>query len=339
MGLSSSTNTLSLLRTVVWRGVALQALYRLVRYVSAMCVCKHRKIVAPRNFKFSFGVGEGADGPSHGETYFLNKQGLRIETRSWLPLSKALGLVVISHGFGEHGGRYGRVARALADEGFIVCALDHQGHGCSDGDRGYVEKFQDYVDDLLQFVERCLSHHKCEKTFLLGHSMGGLVAARAVACDPKLFKGLLLSAPAVDVEPAKKSGFAAVAASVLSHFLPKLPVAHLPASGVSKNRQVLYKYLNDPLVYKGGIKARWVHEALITMNLLFEDKELFKTLPLLLLHGDKDTLVPLAASEKLMKAAKTDDKTLHVFTDAFHEILNEDLPKCLAIITPWLKDH
>lgn len=112
---------------------------------------------------------------------FTNKQGLRLYYNWWFPASgckNANGLVVICHGFAEHCGRYEHIAAALNRAGFVVYALDLQGHGRSEGDRCHVVRFHHYVDDLLHFavdVAQAQQPHLKHRTFLFGKFINNLI--------------------------------------------------------------------------------------------------------------------------------------------------------------------
>jgi len=320
--------------------LTLEALYRVCKFVYRMSRSRHVLKAAPTGATDCFGEGRCAQEVA-GDDFFVNKQGMRIATRYWEPAAATGCLAVVVHGFGEHAERYAELARALAKSGFVVAALDHQGHGRSEGDRTYVEKFQDYVDDLLQFVEDVCLKRKfpgiVQKVVLIGHSMGGLIATTAVVRRQELFHALVLSGPALDVKPQDKSFVAVLAAKILSAWLPKLQVAHLPVSGISRDRQILHRFLNDPLVYKGGMRARWVEQALKTQDFVFE-RTASVTLPLLVFHGSSDQLVPLCASQRLVAHAGSTDKTLHVLPGGYHEILFEQPTFCIhKTLLPWLQ--
>lgn len=135
---------------------------------------------------------------------FVNKHSLLIYWQSWAPPGAsahdgagARAIVLLSHGFGEHIGRYEHVAAALCAAGFYVFALDHQGYGRSEGDRAHVQKFSDYVDDVLQFLAlakaRAPAADAAGGAFLLGHSMGGGIAVQTARAAPTAFRGVVLS--------------------------------------------------------------------------------------------------------------------------------------------------
>ena len=120
--------------------------------------------------------------------------GLSLLTRLWRPDNNARGTIVIAHGYGEHSGRYRHVAEYFVQQGYAVYALDHRGHGQSRGDLlGYFERFEMMADDLRRFIEWVRTEDKAGPLFLLGHSMGGLVALYYTISNQAMLKGLVLS--------------------------------------------------------------------------------------------------------------------------------------------------
>lgn len=222
--------------------------------------------------------------PTGERSGFVNKQGLRIHFRIWdnivapikwrppakLPVSRgpspsSRGTVVIVHGFGEHCGRYEHVAAALNQAGFVVCALDHQGHGQSEGDRCYAERLEHLTDDIEQFVATHVKERANRNPgplFLLGHSMGGLLAYLVAQQNPKRWAGVVLSGPAFIPDPDTATPFKKWLARTLSSCAPKLPIDPLDGTWVSRSTSVVTSYQLDPLVYAGGIRIRMGAELL-----------------------------------------------------------------------------
>jgi alpha-beta hydrolase superfamily lysophospholipase len=102
--------------------------------------------------------------------------GLDLFAQSWLPEDSPRAVLVLSHGLGEHSGRYAALAGELVGQGYGVYALDHRGHGRSPGPRADIQRFAHLVSDLCVFVGRCSRQHLDTPVYLLGHSMGGAVA-------------------------------------------------------------------------------------------------------------------------------------------------------------------
>lgn len=129
---------------------------------------------------------------------------VRIFCQSWSPV-QARGVVVVVHGFGEHSDRYGHVARRLAADGYATYALDHRGHGRSEGPRAVIDRLADAVSDIDRLVVLAGDAHPGLPVFMLGHSMGGLLAVQyALTHQDRLTGGLLLSGAlaALDAAPA-----------------------------------------------------------------------------------------------------------------------------------------
>ena len=180
-----------------------------------------------------------------GANYFVNKDDLQIFWRCWLPKGgKPKGIVVLCHGLSEHSGRYDAFAASLTKSGFGVYALDHQGHGLSEGDRSYVEKFKDLVQDVLQFTNIVKDRHiqLAHRFFLVGHSMGGLIAVHTVLANAQQWAGVVLSAPALKPDPKTSTPFIKAVARVLSYVFPKLALRKLPLEGLCSDPAVVHNY-------------------------------------------------------------------------------------------------
>src|SRR5437763_9367050 len=109
---------------------------------------------------------------NHREGELEGVGGIRLYRQSWLPDGPPRAVVVIAHGAGEHSGRYSHVAARLVADGYGVYALDHRGHGHSEGSRALIDRVENAVADLDSLVELAAVDHPGAQLFLLGHSMG-----------------------------------------------------------------------------------------------------------------------------------------------------------------------
>ncbi len=227
------------------------------------------------------------------------------------------------HGYAEHCGRYEHVAAALAGAGITVHALDHQGCGESEGDRAHFGAFADCVADVLQLVRVASPPPPGVPAFLLGHSMGGLMALHVAHAAAGAFAGAVISGPALVVDPSVDNALNRFLASSLSSVLPKLEVQALDAAALSTDAAVVAQYARDPLVYHGAMRVRVGYEMMQAMAAVRAwAGEL--SLPLLVLHGEADALCRVEGSRWLMTALTAcPDKTLRTFPRLFHEIFNE----------------
>lgn len=258
--------------------------------------------------------------------------------QAWRPDGEARAVLIIVHGLAEHSGRYGNLVRRFVPQGYAVCALDHVGHGRSGGLRAYVERFADFSGTLALFVERVRGLEADTPLFLVGHSMGGLIAGCYLIGHQALFAGAILSGPSVRV-PENLSAVTAAAGRLLSVLMPRAGILALDAEGVSRDPAVVRAYREDPLVHTGKVTARLGAELLRAMKQL-SDEAAAITLPLLVLQGGCDRLVDPAGARWLYEAVGSTDKTLTVYEDAYHEVFNDPgYDRVLDDVERWLAAH
>ncbi|MEA2450675.1 MAG: acylglycerol lipase [Thermoleophilaceae bacterium] len=272
----------------------------------------------------------------HQEGALPGVEGVRIFHQSWRPQA-VRAVVVLAHGASEHSGRYEWTAERLAERGYATYALDHRGHGRSEGVRAYIDRMDNAVADLDALVHIAAGDQADVPVFLLGHSMGGCVAlAYAIAHQDKL-DGLLLSAPVAVLEAASLP--TRVAGQVLSVIAPRLGVFDIDSTAVSRDPEVVRAYDADPLNYHGKLPARTVAELASTVA-RFPEALPRLTLPLLVMHGTADRLVPPAASDLVNERVGSEDKTYLRYPDLFHEILNEpERDQVVGDIADWLDER
>ena len=258
-------------------------------------------------------------------------------TQSWSP-EDLRARVLLVHGLGEHSGRYEHVARALVARGFAVHTLDHYGHGKSDGHRGHVERFSVFLDGVGALLERIRAADTESPLFLVGHSMGGLIAAHFLLGHQARFRAAVLSGPAFksDAEPP---AIVMALLRILSFIVPTVPVLGLDPAGVSRDPEVVAAYIRDPLVRHGKVTARLAAEMSAAMKAALAGANEV-ALPLLVMHGEDDVLTSPLGSRAFVDAAGSLDKTLKVYPGLYHEIFNE--PEKDAVIgemCDWLETH
>lgn len=256
--------------------------------------------------------------------------------RAWLPDAEPAALVVVAHGVCEHSGRYEHVAADLVAHGYGVYALDHRGHGRSDGPRALIDGLDAAVADLRSFVSLARDRHPGARVFLLGHSMGGTLALSYAIRHQDDLDGLILSGPAAALETA--SPLTRLLARTVSALAPRLGVFGVDTAGVSKDPAVVRAYEEDPLVHHGKVPARTVAE-LAEAIAAFPDQLPALKLQLLVLHGGDDELVPVEASRTVHDLAGSANKRVEVYPGLAHEILNEpQKADVLADIRGWLAE-
>jgi alpha-beta hydrolase superfamily lysophospholipase len=232
--------------------------------------------------------------------------------RTWRGMDQPTHIVVIAHGYGEHIGRYERLADALVRNGAVVYAVDHAGHGKSAGERVLVEDFEDIVDDMHALDETARREHPDLPVVLLGHSMGGLIAARYAQRYGGTLTALILSSPVV-------GRWDAVSQLLALDEIPDLP---LDIGTLSRDPAVGEAYAADPLVWHGPFK-RATLEALQRGIATIADGPSVGDLPTMWIHGEDDQLVPIEGSRAGIEHLRGLRFVERTYPQARHELFNE----------------
>ncbi len=244
--------------------------------------------------------------------------------------------VVLAHGVSEHSGRYGHLAAGLNRRGYSLWALDHRGHGLSGGRRVFVERFEDFTDDLDSLIDLAAEELPGKKPVLFGHSMGGAVAIGYAIRHPEKIAALALSNPVATIETAPGT---VLVGRLLSRVAPRLGVYSVEADGVSRDPEEVRKYVEDPLNFHGKIPARTVAE-LGDEVATFPERVAAITMPVLIMYSTTDPIVAPAGSEMLAERVGAKDVTLRNWEGLRHEILNEpEKEAVIAQIVDWLDAH
>ena len=274
----------------------------------------------------------------HLDGQFKGTGDLNLYYQCWLPADEPRAILVVVHGLADHSGRYSNLVNHLVPRGYAVYSFDQRGHGKSDGVKGYVDRFSSFVDDLDIFFRLVRSRHPDVKTFLVGHSVGGTVAAAYTILHQDEFDGLILSGALLGT-PHDVAAGTILAARILSRILPKTGLYFIDANGISQDKSVVKAYLEDPLVYQGKIRARLgveIIEAMDAANRQSPDIHL----PILVMHGTADPISEPENSKTLYQKASSADKILKLYEGYYHEIFNE--PRRERVFTDmesWLKTH
>ncbi len=261
--------------------------------------------------------------------------GASLHSHSWMPQGKACAVILLAHGYAEHLGRYEHVANHLTAQGFAVYAVDHWGHGRSDGVPGFVPKFSVFTDGVELLLAKIEAAHPDLPRFFIGHSMGGLMGAAHLLSHQSHYHGAILSGPVIMPAEAP-SKFTILISRLLSRFFPKVGVLSLDANGISRDPAVVADYIADPLVYNGKIGARLAAELFDTMADVRARAGAI-TLPLLIVHGDQDSLAAPTGSRYLIDHVTSVDKALSLYPGLFHEVFNEpEQARVLGEVSGWI---
>ena len=256
----------------------------------------------------------------HSEGTFKGTGGMELFYQRWRPDEEPKATLAIVHGIGEHSGRYDNVVDILVPKRYAIYGFDHRGHGRSPGQRGHINAWAEFREDVRRFLEMVHNEEPDPPLFLMGHSLGGLIVLEYVLHHPEGLQGVVASAPGLSTE-----GLPAVLialSKVLSRVWPSLSLATgLDAAGISRDPDVVETYKEDPLVHdkatprlatEGPKAIRWTLDHAADLQI-----------PLLIIHGTDDPIVPVEASRNFFDKVTVEDKEMREYEGFYHECHND----------------
>jgi alpha-beta hydrolase superfamily lysophospholipase len=276
--------------------------------------------------------------PRARDVVIRSQDGLTLHARHW-PAAESRGSVVVAHGFGEHGGSYDHVARALAGEaGVDVVAPDLRGHGRSPGRRGVVGRYDELTADLLAAFDWAARTRPGLPRYLLGHSNGGQVALRAAldtAAGPRI-DGLILSNPTLRLA-AQVPAYKLMLGRLLHRYAPGVTLrAPLDAAKLTRDPVMQRRRHDDPLGHSRISAPLFFGMVEGGRDMTGRAGEIRQ--PLLMILGGADPIVDPEASRDVFDRIASADKTLLLFPHMLHEPFNElGREKVIADLISWLE--
>ena len=259
--------------------------------------------------------------------------GLNIFFRTARPRQEARGVVIIVPGFNAHSGYYAWAAEQLVATGLAVYAVDLRGRGNSDGERFYVNDFEDYVSDVASVVALARSREAGLPIFLLGHSAGGVVACLYALEHQSEIAGLISESFAFQL-PAPD--FVLAVFKGISQLAPHAHILHLKNETFSRDPKVVQALNEDPLVGQETQPSQTMAAMVRADERLKQGFPLIK-LPILIIHGTLDKNANPAGSRRFYETVGSADKTLKLYEGSFHDPLNDlDKEVVMADIKDWL---
>jgi len=275
---------------------------------------------------------------NHTEGTFKGIRDANIYYQAWLPDGRVKAVLLVVHGAAEHSGRYMNIVNHFIPLGYGVYSLDHFGHGRSDGQRVYVESFDDYIEPLNTFYTMIRRWQPDKPIFILGQSLGGLIETYYLLDHQKEFTGAVVSAPSIKIQDTI-SPMTITMGKLLSKITPKAGLLALDAKAVSKDPAVVEAYVTDPLVYTGKITARLAAEMLRAMQRVTDEVGTI-SLPMIIVQGKADKLVDPSGAQMLYDKSGSTDKTLKMYDGLYHEVFNEpEREQVLTDVENWLESH
>ncbi len=273
------------------------------------------------------------------EDYFISFDKLRLFYRYITSEGFRVCLVLV-HGLGEHSGRYINFFQRFSGLGYSVYALDLRGHGRSQGRRGHIMAFSDYLKDIKLFMEFVGNMSKSKYYFMVSHSMGGLIAVRYAqeygTQGETGLSGLIVSSPLLKIR-VQVPKIKMLLGRAVSRFIPWLSMSNeLDPAFLSHDTSVVHAYIQDPLVHT-KVTARWFTEIIKSMRQSFENA-CNLTIPCLFLHAGDDHLADPEGTRSLFPLIASKDKELKVYEGFYHELFNEPRKEqVFSDIEGWLR--
>ena len=266
------------------------------------------------------------------------KDGLTLVTKSW-PAQHSKADILFVHGYLEHCGRYGHIAKFFNNHGYNFYSYDQRAHGLSDGDRSYLKDISKLVHDLDYFTKQALDNNR--PFYYLCHSMGGLITLSQVLLNKgksENLRGIVMSAPFI--RPSKDlAPFLQKISHILGVILPRLKTLPADPQEISRDPSVVKAYIEDPLIYHGRVHARSAQQLLKQMKLLrpaYKDLDL----PYLLMHGTNDKLSEFEGSVDLHNESTSLDKQFMELENFKHDLMNElGSHRILQSIVNWMDER
>ncbi|HEU5169700.1 MAG TPA: alpha/beta hydrolase [Gemmatimonadales bacterium] len=272
--------------------------------------------------------------PIHEDGTFTGADGLKLYCRTWRPRAHAArGALVNVHGLGDHSGLYETVVEHFVSRGWAVHAFDHRGNGRSPGRRGHVEDWSLYREDLRRFVLRTRERER-GPIVVLGTSLGAVVALDYALHHPEHLTGVAAAAPALG--RPNVPGWMLPVGRVMSRFWPAFSLdTGLDLSGLSRDPEAAARVTGDPLFHRRA-SARLATELAGAAARVYAGARKFRV-PVLLLHGGADRMVPPEGTRVFAALADPAMVTYREYPGAYHALFADiDHPAVLADLERWI---
>jgi len=268
------------------------------------------------------------------EFYFLTNDNIKLYVKKWETYYKALGNIILIHGFGEHSGRYLKWIEQFTNNGFNVYTLDLRGHGKSEGRRGYAPDYKYYLKDIYLLYQSVIKENNLP-VILYGHSFGGnLVINFLLEYPNNKIKAAVVTSPWLSLS-FNPPYIKVLIGNIFRYLVPaKVVKTNLPVNGLTDNQKIINEYINDPLVHqKIGVKIYYQ----IKSAGIKAVKHVYKiNTPILILHGINDPITSYKASMRFSKNS-SDKILLKLYNIPYHELHNtSESTKIFLDIKEWL---
>ena len=250
---------------------------------------------------------------------FDNPKGQKLFFRNWLTGNKPKGIILVVHGLNSHSAYYQNFALELNKNNYEVYAIDLPGRGRSEGEWYYIRDYKEIISALDQLVQIIQTAHPTVPIVLFGHSAGGVFAAVYALCHQAKLKGFVCESFALRV-PAPRLALAFI--KLLGYIIPHAELVKLHNEDFSRDRSVVYRMNQDPLIQNEKQPARTMQQLLFAAGYL-KRKMTEIRLPLFILHGTADKVTRPCGSKYFIEHASSPDKQLKFYEGHYHDLLND----------------
>lgn len=272
------------------------------------------------------------------ESVFHLSSGHNLATYHKKPAKDHHKAIILLHGYAEYTDRYRSFITRLSNEGYHVFAIDHVGHGRSSGTQALISSVSDLTSDVSEWFVTLKQNYPEMQWYVFGHSMGGGIAIDFALKHQSELKAMILSAPLI-VLPDTVPEFVKGIGRIIAKIVPSLPLIPLDADALSRDPGVVKRYLSEPRVYSGRVKAGTAI-ALDSFATKIQQRLSEIDLPFWVGHGTLDRVTDPAGSKMLRQRSTSTDKTYKAYNGLFHELLNEpESEVVIHDILHWLRKH
>lgn len=254
------------------------------------------------------------------KSYFKGKDGTKFYYKKDIPKNPKA-IIIIVHGFAEHLGRYEYVKDRLYEADFAVYRYDLRGHGRTEGEKGHINYFSEFIEDTNELVNLAHRDLPQKPIYMLGHSMGGLITLSYGLKYKNKLKGQILSGAAAKKVP-QVEGIKGGLIQLLNYFTPKMRIKQELSEDICTDKKVVKAYDKDPLVLKDATLNFYVQFLLKGTNFVKNNIQYYNY-PCFIVHGEKDKIIPKEASLYIYNNISSKDKEIKIYDGLYHEIMNE----------------
>jgi len=270
---------------------------------------------------------------------FIKKgfDGTSLFFQGWQTELEQRGVICLIHGLGEHSGRYAYLAGQLNGAGYTLLTYDLRGHGKSEGQKGHVSSFEDYLKDTDTLLKEAQDRYPGAALFIYGHSLGALIVIDFVLHRKPKLNGVIVTGLS-NKTALQEQKLKVALAKMLGAIMPTVSLSSgLIPSTISRDAEVVRQYVNDPLVHN-QVSLGWGKSTLEAIAWTEQHASEW-TLPVLFMHGEKDQLGYAEGSKEFASKIKG-DCTLKIWPGLFHEVHNEpEKDEVFAFLRNWLDEH